>query len=217
MFMISLVKQARNLQKDGMREPTQERGRKRVEAILAAAAQIVARSGVHAVTTTDVAKTAQVPVGSVYQFFEGAPDILQTLQWRMGAEIVAECRAAVDAMPDGEDWRDVNRRSFNTYWDGLLARPVYIALQREATVTQSLSQSMSTGESDIGELLRYCLAKGGVTLPPAREDAIIETVLGALSALTDLALLLDDVTARDLRRREMEHMTELYLADALEG
>jgi len=56
-----------------------------------------------------------------------------------------------------------------------------------------------------------------VTLPPAREDAIIETVLGALSALTDLALLLDDVTARDLRRREMEHMTELYLADALEG
>ncbi|MEQ9517849.1 MAG: TetR family transcriptional regulator, partial [Parvibaculum sp.] len=138
-----------------MREPTQERGRVRVEAILAAAAEIVAQSGVHAVTTTEVAKTAQVPVGSIYQFFEGAPDILQVLQWRLGAEIVAHCRAAIDAAPEGLGWREVNHLSLRTYWDGLLARPVYIALQREATLTQSFSQSISTGESDIGDLFRH--------------------------------------------------------------
>ncbi|MEQ9520479.1 MAG: hypothetical protein RLN89_13680, partial [Parvibaculum sp.] len=63
---------------------------------------------------------------------------------------------------------------------------------------------------------RHGLAKAGVTLPPAREDAIVETILGALSALTDLALLLDDVEARETRRYEMAHMTELYLADAIE-
>jgi len=51
------------------REPVQERGRQRVEAILEAVQTIIMEDGVEAVTTHRIAKQAGIPVGSVYQYF----------------------------------------------------------------------------------------------------------------------------------------------------
>jgi len=56
----------------------------------------------------------------------------------------------------------------------------------------------------------------GVTLSGPRAHAIIETVLGSLSALTDLAMLCDGANERDTRRREMLRMIKLYLSDVIE-
>jgi len=200
-----------------MREPTQERGRQRVAKILAAATRLVAKYGVEAVTTTELARAAKVPVGSIYQYFEDAADVLRLLQRQLGEEIVAACNAALKAAPKDIGWRRATRLSFDTYWEELLKRPVYVALLRDATRTQSFADTMSTGDSDIGDLFRAGLVAGGVTLAGPRAHAIIETVLGSLSALTDLAMLSDDANERDARRREMLRMIELYLSDVIEG
>ncbi|MEQ9144614.1 MAG: TetR/AcrR family transcriptional regulator [Parvibaculaceae bacterium] len=204
-----------------MREPTQERARKRVAAILDAAADLIAHEGVEALTTTSLARAADVPVGSVYQYFDDADDVLHTLQHRLGAELVAACHAALDAAlkgaPDGLDWRETTRLSFDTYWEELLCRPVYVALLRDASRRRSFSEAMSTGDSDIGDLFRRGLVLGGAALPKDRAHVIVETALGALSALTDLAMLADDEAEREMRRREMLRMIELYLGDAIEA
>lgn len=51
------------------RVPTQERSRRRVEAILDAAAALFAEAGFEAATTEAIAERAQTSIGSLYQFF----------------------------------------------------------------------------------------------------------------------------------------------------
>jgi AcrR family transcriptional regulator len=205
-----------------MRKPTQERARKRVADILAATADLISECGVEAVTTTDVAEKAGVPVGSIYQYFEDANDILRTVQGSYAEELVAACHEVLDSLPPGTDWQTATRLSFDTYWNELLKRPIYVALLRDATRTQPLVDSMGLGDTsdsggvgDIGALFLRSLAVGGATLPPAKADAVTDTVLGSLSALTDLAILIDDEATRETRRQEMLRMIELYLEDTL--
>ncbi len=203
-----------------MRQPTQERARKRVAAILAAATDLISAGGIEAVTTTDVAAKAAVPVGSIYQYFEDANDILRTVQGTFAAELVAACHEVLDALPPGTDWQTATRRSFDTYWEELLKRPVYVALLRDATRTQSFVDSIGLGgggENDIGGLFHRSLEVGGATLPPEKADAVTDTVLGSLSALTDLAMLIDDDATREARRQEMLRMIELYLDDTVKA
>jgi AcrR family transcriptional regulator len=202
-----------------MRKPTQERARQRVADIRAAAVDLISEGGVEAVTTTDVAEKAGVPVGSIYQYFEDANDILRTVQSAFAAELVAACHDVLDSLPPDTDWQTATRRSFDTYWEELLKRPVYVALLRDATRTQSFAESMGLGglgQSDIGALFLRSLEVGGATLPPAKADAVADTVLGSLSALTDLAMLIDDEATRETRRQEMLRMIELYLTDTIQ-
>lgn len=51
------------------RQPKRERGRQRVEALLNAAAEIIALHGYQGATMTEIASRAGAPIGSLYQFF----------------------------------------------------------------------------------------------------------------------------------------------------
>jgi len=61
------------------REPQQHRSRMRVARILSAAARLIEKSGVTSVNTNAVAKTARLPVGTLYQFFPNREAVLQAL------------------------------------------------------------------------------------------------------------------------------------------
>lgn len=55
------------------RHPTQKRGKRRVEAILVAAAEVFAEEGFDGATMDDIATRADSSVGSIYQFFDNKP------------------------------------------------------------------------------------------------------------------------------------------------
>lgn len=61
------------------RQPVQERSRRRVERIRAAALELLETQGVDAVTTRAIAHRAEVPVATVYQFFPNRDAILQEI------------------------------------------------------------------------------------------------------------------------------------------
>ena len=62
--------------------PRQARARERVEAILLAAREIIAKEGVEPLSTQRIAKVAGIPVGSVYQFFPNKHSIVLELARR---------------------------------------------------------------------------------------------------------------------------------------
>jgi AcrR family transcriptional regulator len=64
------------------RVPRQERSRRRVEGLLDAAARLVVEHGVDALTTRDIAEAADVPVASLYQYFNDKEDLLLALAQR---------------------------------------------------------------------------------------------------------------------------------------
>jgi AcrR family transcriptional regulator len=65
--------------------PRQSRSREAVEAILTAAADILARKGYGALTTNHIAERAGVNIASLYQYFPGKEAIVAELRRRHGA------------------------------------------------------------------------------------------------------------------------------------
>ncbi len=61
------------------REPSQLRSKARVERIIAAAARLIEREGLEAVSTNAIAREAKLPVGTLYQFFPNREAVLQAL------------------------------------------------------------------------------------------------------------------------------------------
>ncbi|WP_019972399.1 TetR/AcrR family transcriptional regulator [Mycobacterium sp. 141] len=61
------------------RQPVQERSKRRVQRILAAAMELLEAHGADAVTTRAIAERADVPVATVYQFFPNRDAILSEI------------------------------------------------------------------------------------------------------------------------------------------
>lgn len=69
------------------RTPTQVRSRERVERILDAASQIVLEQGLEALSTREMARVAEVPVASLYQYFSDKDAVLLAICERDMAEM----------------------------------------------------------------------------------------------------------------------------------
>lgn len=88
-----------------VRMPQQERSRRRVEALLDAAADELAEHGYAGTTTTAVAARAGVPIGSLYQWFPDKDALLWGLadrHLRAGGQVVLDALERAAAAPDLE-------------------------------------------------------------------------------------------------------------------
>ena len=72
------------------RIPRQERGQKRVNAILEAGSALIAEQGLEAVTTNSIAERAGTSIGSLYQFFPNKDSIIEAIAQAVAEELHAE-------------------------------------------------------------------------------------------------------------------------------
>jgi AcrR family transcriptional regulator len=84
--------------KKGLRKvPLQARSRVRVANILKAAGALLGEVGYDGLSTNLIAERAQVPVGSIYQFFEGKDDIVAALVEQFQDRILRLASEQLDA------------------------------------------------------------------------------------------------------------------------
>ena len=90
----------------GLRKlPTQARSRARVASILKAAGELLGEVGYDGLSTNLVAERADVPVGSIYQFFDGKDDIVAALVEQFQDRIHRLASERLDAASAREDRR----------------------------------------------------------------------------------------------------------------
>ena len=90
----------------GLRKvPTQARSRARVADILKVAAALLGEVGYDGLSTNLVAERADVPVGSIYQFFEGKDDIVAALVEQFQDNILRLASEQLDAAGAKQDRR----------------------------------------------------------------------------------------------------------------
>ena len=96
--------------------PVQDRAKARVSHMLDAAEALIAERGVAALSTRALAARADVPIGSVYQYFAGGEQIVAALSERYFERIrheVAEQFAAVRSLAD---FMQASRESLAASW-----------------------------------------------------------------------------------------------------
>ncbi len=69
------------------RKPVQERSRARAERVLAETRSLLASKSFEDLTVRDIAEAADVPVGSIYQFFDGKTGIYDALSEKFAGEV----------------------------------------------------------------------------------------------------------------------------------
>ena len=94
------------------RQPRQARSRQRVNRILDVAEQMFIAEGYNAATTNAIAARAQVPIGSLYQFFPDKAAILQALAMRY-MDLLHQRLAELDAA-------DMAKLSLQDYVDRII-------------------------------------------------------------------------------------------------
>jgi AcrR family transcriptional regulator len=83
------------------RVPQQDRGQRRIDRILCAAAEVIGAVGVDNATTNAIAARAETSVGSLYQFFPNKEAVVRAL----AARYVAQLRSIMEGSTPRDAWR----------------------------------------------------------------------------------------------------------------
>lgn len=125
--------------------PVQERGRVRFDAILSAARELLAKGGLEGFTIEDVAARAEIPVGSVYQFFPNKFAIVAELDSRDTEALIDDLMASSSRLL-GDDWQAETNDLIDlvaAHWvDDPTRRAVWLAM-RSTAATRSLAAEHS--------------------------------------------------------------------------
>lgn len=194
------------------RAPRRQRGQARVEALLAAAAQVFADKGFDAATMTEIAQRAQSAVGSLYQFFPTKESIAQQLLQQQ----VQALRLQFDAMRAASPGWDLAQLSVKLC--GALVRfraahPSFARLIETPGAPQALALEV---RREVRAQVAAVLAPHAPGLPPAR----LETAALLTQQLMKAAVQFQAEALPPARLRQamngLTQMLELYLQQALQ-
>ena len=190
------------------RIPTQERGTRRVEAILDAAAELVAEVGVEGVTVQALAHRATTSKGSLYHFFPDVPSVLRALADRHFGEI-----DAIVANVKTDRTLDWQRMAAEDVVAALLSPLDYLeqhcdllALVRAPGLLTRSARSMKP----MLELVEYVLGARFPRMKAARRNARAATLVAVIDGVVGTASRGCSHGA-DSMRRELEELLVLYL------
>ncbi|HSL58383.1 MAG TPA: TetR/AcrR family transcriptional regulator, partial [Acidimicrobiales bacterium] len=116
------------------REPVQRRSRERVDAILAAATELLAEVEGTEITTTTIAARAGVPVGSLYEYFVDREAVIDAVAARMLDRHDEHLRAALTAAP--ESLEAMVDALYTAYAGFYRAEPAFISLRYSSLYTR---------------------------------------------------------------------------------
>ena len=196
-------------------EPSQRRSRERRDAILAAAARLIATHGTDGLKMGALAEAVGISMGSLYQYFAVRGAVIQAL----AAQFNAESRACVEAAVSGAENPAELQAAFSTLvddylrivrsdaamrhiWAGMQTDPDLIEHQLDesravaeflAARVHTLSKSSDRPKPTLECLAIWELGEAAVRLALAVDDAEGATIVSTYKsmALAELRKLLD--------------------------
>ncbi len=204
------MSQAKNSVLELRRRPSQERSRDRVERILAATATLLGEMPVDKITTAAIAETAEVPIGSLYQYFPNKLSVFAELARRVmeqvdrsTAELVAE---DFGVLP----WDQAIDRAIDVTIEGYRKQPGYAQLLMSIRPTPEFGAFTEESNDRIATMLAFHPALQAL-IPPDRIRLVTRSAIRAVNALQDWALSVEDPEESARIVAEMKTLLKGYL------
>lgn len=168
--------------------PVQLRGRRRVDAVLDAAASVLDAVGLAGLNTTDVARAAETSVGSVYRYFPNAEALLRALVERNLSRFWEFLSLVELDADDADDYVDVFIRGYLRF---AATEPgfksVHFGHLVEAYHGLDGVEGAPTSERLVDGVVEY-LAAGHELEPTPRMRTDIEVAVTAMTAVLQRSL-----------------------------
>jgi AcrR family transcriptional regulator len=171
------------------RKPRQARSQERVNRILDVAEELFASQGYAATTTNAIAAQAQVPIGSLYQFFPDKTAILQALSLRYAEMLHQELVSIDEAETVTLPLADYVNQLIDTTDRFFTKNPSYYAIFMEVQGTiRELDEIDEATDAKLIQDLASSLANRDTRLEPADYQAIAFVLVKAIGTLLWLSL-----------------------------
>jgi AcrR family transcriptional regulator len=195
------------------RIPKQARARERVGRILDAARRELEERSAGDITIEGIAERAEVPVGSVYQYFSSKTALLIAVAETVMDEADAEtARQLVECR--GLPWRDAADRTVIATLGFLRDSPDYRKLLRTIRFTPEFFEVTAASNERVADLMSLHPAFGRAGIDRAKALGICRTVVTAGNALQDRALADDKLDFESLVE-ETKRLVKGYLGTYL--
>lgn len=192
------------------RQPRQVRSQERVNRILDVAEDLFARQGYAATTTNAIAAQAQVPIGSLYQFFPDKAVILKALAHRYAEKLHQEL-GVIDQASATLSLSDYVNQLIDTTDRFFTENPSYHAIFMEVQGTmRELAEIDEAADVKLIQDLASSLARRDAGLEPADYEAIAFVLVKAIGTLLWLSLS-QEKTFRQRLVEETKRFTLKYL------
>jgi AcrR family transcriptional regulator len=174
------------------RQPRQARSQERVNQILDVAEQLFITEGYSATTTNAIAARAQVPIGSLYQFFPDKGAIVQALAMRYGELLHQRFIALHTTETISLPLADYVERVINATEQFFNDYPGYYAIFMQAqTAIPELEAIESAADAQLMQDWAIILSQSYPGLQPADYQAIAFILVQAIGTLLWLSLSQD--------------------------
>jgi AcrR family transcriptional regulator len=195
------------------RQPQQARSRARVQRLLEAADRVLAGEGYGALTVRRLAEEAEVPVGTIYQFFADKDAVVDALARRYIAEFDAMIELLV-ADAESRRWDDVVDTVFDAAVEVYRSRPGYLALWIGRHLSPALQQADDANNAAIADGLRRILVAQHHLPDDDALARVCQVAVHSSDALLQLAFRLDP-RGDEAILGEARRLQRLYLGDLM--
>jgi AcrR family transcriptional regulator len=197
------------------RRPAQARSRERVERILEATRELVESQPTESLTMAAIARRAQVPIGSVYQYFPNRLAVLAELSRRSLREIDRQALAALETSR-GRPWREVVDRVVDAHLAAFRRGPRSTPLLRALAPSREFCDIDDESNGRFADALAAHPALAPCGGPRAR-TRIARVAVEAAAAVESWALRAESASEAENVASEMKLLLKAYLAVHIEG
>ncbi|MEU6040242.1 TetR/AcrR family transcriptional regulator [Actinomadura sp. NPDC047616] len=190
----------------------QARGERRIEQILAAAAEVFARSGYEAATTNAIASQAGISPGSLYQFFANKEAIAGALADRFVTQMGAAHREAFESVdPAAVPLPEMIDRMVDPILAFNVANPGFKALFARPDMPAGLADAARPIQAALLGRVEEVIAVRAPRLGPAERTRAARVLIQVFQALVPLVTSTDDEAERAALVVEMKKVLHGYL------
>lgn len=190
------------------RRPVQQRSAKRVAKMLDACAELIDELGYDALTTTLIAKRAEVAVGSLYQFFPDKRAVVQALTQRNLEQFMQAAQERLTSV-DHKHWWDVVDSLLDVYLQMHRESPGFGKVHFGDVVDTRLLDSQRDNNTVVAEAITELL-ESQLALPRAEISLPITMAVEAADPLLKLAFRRNPAGDQEIVD-ETKHLIKVYL------
>ncbi len=199
---------------DRRAQPQQKRAENRIESILDATKEMLARMPVDDITTSAVAKEAGIPVGTVYRYFPNIYAVYSAIFERFNRDVIEVMQASEAERAGG--WQDELAMDLGGFNDLFEQEPAYRAVYLLTLTTRELASIREAWTQQVAEQLAKGWRLGDDGFSGTNADVAARIVVEIYSSAQMLILRhWDDKPKCEALARERMIAIESYLQNYL--